>query len=93
MAKVFLCGPVVALFLSGCIQSSEHTDCMKVAQYVTNESSDGDGPAVMLTRHERRIGDGLRLRGIGDFPQHAYLEAYSVCKSIEAGNGVKVGRL
>ena len=93
MAKVFLCGLALAVLLSGCIQSSEHTDCMKVAQYVTNESGDGDGPVVMLTRHERAMGDGMRLRGIGDFPQHAYLEAYSVCKAIEAGNGVKAGRL
>ncbi len=93
MAKVFLCGLALAVFLSGCLQSSEHTDCIKIAQYVANQSGIEDVPVPMLTRHERRIGDGIRLRGIGNFPQHAYLEAYSVCKSIESGNGVKAGRL
>ncbi len=93
MVKVFLYCLVLVVFLSGCIKTSEHTDCMKIAQYVANESGGTDGPVVMLTRHERLIGDGIRLRGIGNFPQHAYLEAYSVCKAIESGNGVKAGRL
>jgi len=93
MAKATWLAMVIAAVLSGCIQSPEQTDCVRVAQHVAKESGVEGAPMLVLTEHEREIGDGMRLRGIGNFKQHAYLEAYSVCKSIEAGNGVKAGRL
>ena len=83
----------IAALASGCIQSPEQPDCVRIAHYVAEQSGVEGAPMLVLTEHERQIGDGMRLRGIGNFKQHAYLEAYSVCKSIEAGNGVKIGRL
>ena len=93
MVKVILSALVIVALLSGCVQSPEQANCIRVAQYVANQSGEEGVPMPVLTAHEQRIGDGIRLRGVGNFKQHAYLEAYSVCKSLEAGNGVNVGRL
>ena len=93
MPKAILSGIIVAAVLSGCIQSPEQANCIRVAQYVANQSGVESAPMPVLTTHEQLIGDGMLLRGVGNFKQHAYLEAYSVCKSLEAGNGVVAGRL
>jgi hypothetical protein len=93
MTKTAWAWAAIATLTAGCIQSPEQTDCKRVAHYVAQESGVEGAPMLILTEHEQLIGDGLRLRGIGNFKQHAYLEAYSVCKAIESGNGVKAGRL
>jgi hypothetical protein len=94
MAKIILPGLVVAAALSGCIQSPEHADCIKIAQYVAHRSGiEGISSPPMMTDHEYSLAEGMITRGIGKFVQHAYLEAYSVCQSVESGNGVKAGRL
>ena len=93
MTKATLSWMAIAALASGCIQSPDQTDCVRVAQYVAQQSGVESAPMLVLTEHEQLLGDGLRLRGIGNFKQHAYLEAYSVCKAIEAGKGVKAGRL
>jgi len=93
MAKTILSGLAIVVALAGCIQTPEQASCIRIAQYVANQSGAESAPLPVLTDHEQLIGDGMRLRGVGNFKQHAYLEAYSVCKSLEAGNGFNAGRL
>jgi hypothetical protein len=93
LTKAILASLALMTLLSGCIPQPEEISCVKVALYVAHESGVEEIPLPFINPHERRIGDGMRLRGVGSFKQHAYLEAYTVCKSIESGNGVKTGRL
>jgi hypothetical protein len=94
MAKIILPGLALAVLLSGCMQSPEQANCNKVAQYVAHKSGvEGALLPPMLTSHEYSLSEGMLTRGIGTFKQHAYLEAYSVCRSVEEGGGVKAGRL